>query len=128
MKRIILFFIAFLLFLSTVEAQQSLYDYKDFTPYEKQRSDLAGEAGKKAYDALSDSDKLGFSMLMLTTANNAKNDYEVMIGIENMLCTMFGVASLTNPENANSYYEYRMTNQILFSLFVSTFLTPLQKR
>lgn len=107
-----MFFIAFLLFLSTVEAQQSLYDYKDFTPYEKQRSDLAGEAGKKAYDALSDSDKLGFSMLMLTTANNAKNDYEVMIGIENMLCTMFGVASLTNPENANSYYEYRMTNQM----------------
>lgn len=47
MKRIILFFIAFLLFLSTVEAQQSLYDYKDFTSYEKQRSDLAGEAGKK---------------------------------------------------------------------------------
>lgn len=60
MKRIILFFIAFLLFLSTVEAQQSLYDYKDFTSYEKQRSDLAGEAGKKAYDALSDSDKLAF--------------------------------------------------------------------
>lgn len=112
MKRIVLFFIAFLLFLSTVEAQQSLYDYKDFTPYEKQRYDLADEAGTKALDALSDSDKLGFSMLMLTTANNAKNDYEVMIGIENMLCTMFGVASLTNPENANSYYEYRMTNQM----------------
>lgn len=112
MKRIVLFFIAFLLFLSTVEAQQSLCDYKDFTPYEKQRSDLAGEAGKKAYDALSDSDKLAFSISMLTTANNAKNDYEIMIGIENMLCTMFGVASLTNPENANSYYEYRMTNQM----------------
>lgn len=112
MKRIILFFIAFLLFLSTVEAQQSLYDYKDFTPYEKQRYDLADEAGKKAYDALSDSDKLGFSMLLLTTANDAKNEYEFMIGIENMLCTMFGVASLTNPENANSYYEYRLTNQM----------------
>lgn len=112
MKRIILFFIAFLLFLSTVEAQQSLYDYKDFTPYEKQRSDLAGEAGKKAFDVLSDSDQLTFSMLLLTTANDAKNDYEVMIGIENMLCTMFGVSSLTNPENANSYYEYRLTNQM----------------
>lgn len=112
MKRIILFFIAFLLFLSTVEAQQSLYDYKDFTPYEKQRYDLADEAGTKALDALSDSDKLGISMLLLTTANDAKNEYEFMIGIENMLCTMFGVASLTNPENANSYYEYRMTNQM----------------
>lgn len=112
MKKIITTIIVLLALSFTLKAQQGLYDYKDFTPYEKQRSDLAGEAGKKVYDALSDSDKLTFSMTMLTAANNAKNDYEIMIGIEDALCAMFGVASLTNPEQATSYYEYRMTNQM----------------
>lgn len=112
MKRIITTIIVLLTLSFTVKAQQGLYDYKDFTPYEKQRSDLADEAGKKVYDAMSEQDKLGFAMLSMSAANNSKNDYELMLNIENMLCTIFGVASLTNPEQASTYYEYRLTNQM----------------
>lgn len=112
MKRIITTIIVMLTLSFTVKAQQGLYDYKDFTPYEKQRSDLAGQAGKKVYDAMSEQDKLGFAMWSMSAANNSKNDYELMLNIENMLCTIFGVASLTNPEQASTYYEYRLTNQM----------------
>jgi len=47
---------------------------------------------------MSEQDNLGFAMLSMSAANNSKNDYELMLNIENMLCTIFGVASLTNPE------------------------------
>lgn len=109
---ILMFMLGLMVIPFSVQAQQNLYDYESFTPYEKQRSDLAGEAGKKVYDALSEQDKLGFTMLTMSAAKDAKNDYELMLGIENILCTMFGVASLTNPEKADSYYDYRLTIQM----------------
>lgn len=112
MKRTILLLIAFISISITTKAQQGLYSYDDFTPYEKQRSDLAGQAGKKVYDALSEQDKIAYSMTVLSIANNAKNDYEIMLGIEETLCTIFGVATLINPEKSESFYEYRLTNQM----------------
>lgn len=109
---ILMFVLGLMVIPFSVQAQQNLYDYESFTPYEKQRSDLAGEAGKKVYDALSEQDKFSFTMMTMAAAKDAKNEYELMLGIENILCTMFGVASLTNPEKADSYYDYRLTTQM----------------
>lgn len=41
---IMLFMIGLLASSLEAKAQQGLYDYKDFTPYEKQRCDLTNEA------------------------------------------------------------------------------------
>lgn len=108
---IMLFIIGFLVSSLNVKAQQGLYDYKDFTPYEKQRCDLTTEAMEKivkVMETLSAYDQMTLGLTYAKTIENADNEYNLMIAHENFMTTLFGVSSLTAPE---SYYEYKVMEE-----------------
>ena len=108
---IMLFIIGFLASSLNVKAQQGLYDYKDFTPYEKQRCDLTTEAMEKivkVMETLSAYDQMTLGLTYAKTIENATNEYDLMLANENFMTTLFGVSSLTAPE---SYYEYKVMEE-----------------
>lgn len=112
MKFFISFFIIGLLASSQeAKAQQGLYDYKDFTLYEKQRCDLTNEAMEKitkVMESLSPYDQMTIGLTYAKTIENAENEYDLMIAHENFMTALFGVSSLTEPE---SYYEYQVMEE-----------------
>lgn len=93
------------------KAQQGLYDYKDFTPYEKQRCDLTNEAMEKitkVMESLSPYDQMSLGLTYAKVIENAENEYDLMLAHENFMTTLFGVSSLTEPE---TYYEYQVMEE-----------------
>ena len=108
---IMLFMIGLLASSLEAKAQQGLYDYKDFTPYEKQRCDLTNEAMEKitkVMESLSSYNQMTLGLTYAKTIENAENEYDLMIAHENFMTALFGVSSLTEPE---SYYEYQVMEE-----------------
>jgi len=94
-----------------VKAQQNLYDYNDFTPYEKLRCDLATEAMEKivkVMESLSPYDQMTLGLTYAKSIENSDNEYDLMLAHENFMTTLFGVSSLTEPE---TYYEYHVMEE-----------------
>lgn len=106
-----LFMIGILASSFEAKAQQGLYDYKDFTPYEKQRCDLTNEAMEKitkVMESLSPYDQMSLGLTYAKVIENAENEYDLMLAHENFMTTLFGVSSLTEPE---TYYEYQVMEE-----------------
>lgn len=94
-----------------VKAQQGLYDYNDFTPYEKSRCDLTTEAMEKivkVMESLSPYDQMTLGLSYAKSIENANNEYDLMLAHENFMTALFGVSSLTEPE---TYYEYQVMEE-----------------
>ena len=94
-----------------VKAQQGLYDYNDFTPYEKSRCDLTTEAMEKivkVMESLSPYDQMTLGLTYAKAIENSDNEYDLMLAHENFMTTLFGVSSLTEPE---TYYEYQVMEE-----------------
>ena len=67
-----------------VKAQQNLYDYNDFTPYEKLRCDLATEAMEKivkVMESLSPYDQMTLGLTYAKSIENSDNENEYMKSI-----------------------------------------------
>ena len=65
-----------------VKAQQGLYDYNDFTPYEKSRCDLATEAMEKivkVMESLSPYDQMTLGLTYAKAIENSDNEYKKLI-------------------------------------------------
>ncbi len=108
---IMLFMIGLLVSSLEAKAQQGLYDYKGFTPYEKQRCDLTNEAMEKitkVMESLSPYDQMSLGLTYAKIIENAENEYDLMLAHENFMTTLFGVSSLTEPE---TYYEYQVMEE-----------------